>query len=319
LGEAGVDRLTKGSRGWGHGPGLTRLLLDDNSYHHPVTEDRRVESAAAWSDEMAASWERRRERIFERHRRVSEWLVDEVRARPGSTILELAAGTGETGFLAAERVGDTGTLISTDVTPAMVEAARRGAATRGLNNVEFRVMDAERIELADNSVDGVLCRFGLMLMSDPGRVLNQALRVLRSGGRLAYAVWGEPQSNPWAALLGPAIQAAGHPLAENLYAIDGPLFSLADPGRNRELLRRTGFTDVLVTEIAAPRRYDGFDEYWDSHINGPMAASFASLPRVEIEQIRASLASVLSSFQCDGGLEFPSLVVVARAVRDPHG
>jgi ubiquinone/menaquinone biosynthesis C-methylase UbiE len=273
----------------------------------------------AWSDEMAASWERRRERIFERQRGVSEWLIDQVRARPGTTILELAAGTGETGFLVAERVGEKGTLITTDVTPAMVEAARRAAAARGLNNVDFRVMDAERIDLADGSVDGVLCRFGLMLMSDPSRVLKQVLRVLRPGGRLAYAVWGEPQGNPWAALLGPAIQAAGHPLGDNLYAADGPMFSLADPERNRELLRRAGFSDVLVTEIAEPRRYDGFDEYWDSHVNGPIAASFSSLPSAEIEQIRTSLASALSGFQCDGGLEFPSLVVAARAVRNPDG
>jgi ubiquinone/menaquinone biosynthesis C-methylase UbiE len=289
----------------------------DDAYHQAVTEDRRVEPPAAWSDEMAASWERRRDRIFERHRRVSEWLVDQVAARPGTTILELAAGTGETGFLAAERIGDTGTLISTDVTPRMLEAARRGAAARGLNNVEFQVMDAERIELAEGSVDGVLCRFGLMLMADPGRVLNQALRVLRPGGRLAYAVWGSPQDNPWAALLGPAIQAAGHHLAENLYAVDGPLFSLADPGLNRELLRRAGFTGVRVTEIAELRRYDDFDEYWDSHINGPIAQSFASLPDSEIDRIRASLVSAVSDFQSDDGLELPSLVVVAHAERNP--
>jgi ubiquinone/menaquinone biosynthesis C-methylase UbiE len=295
---------------------MAQIRENVGRYHHAVTEDRRPEPSAAWSDEMAASWERRRKRIFERHRQLSEWLIDQVGARPGSTILELAAGTGETGFLAAERVGETGTLISTDVTPGMVEAARRGAADRGLNNVEFRVMDAEHIELADNSVDGVLCRFGLMLMSDPGQVLSQALRVLRPGGRLAYAVWGKPEGNPWAALLGPAIQAAGHPLVENLYAVDGPLFSFADPGRNREVLRRTGYINVLVTEIAAPRRYHDFDEYWDSHIDGPIAESFASLPDTEVERIRASLASAFSGFQCDGGLEFPSLVVVARAERN---
>jgi SAM-dependent methyltransferase len=265
---------------------------------------------------MAASWERRRERIFERHRRVSEWLVDQVTARPGATILELAAGTGETGFLAAERVGEMGTLISTDATPGMVEAARRGAAAQGLTNVEFRVMDAESIELADRSVDGVLCRFGLMLMANPSQVLNHSLRVLRPGGRVAYAVWGGPQSNPWAARIGPAIEAAGHQLAQNLYAVDGPLFSLADPGLNRELLRRAGFTGIRVMEIAAPRRYRDFDEYWDSHITGPIAESFASLAAAEVEQIRGSLASVLAGFESDGGLEIPSLVVVASAERD---
>jgi SAM-dependent methyltransferase len=266
---------------------------------------------------MAASWERRRSSIFERHRRVSEWLVDQVAARPGATILEVAAGTGETGFLAAERVGETGTLISTDVTPRMVEAAQRGAVAQGLNNIEFRVMNAECIELADCSVDGVLCRFGLMLMADPSQVLHEILRVLRPGGRLAYAVWGGPEGNPWAALLGPAIEAAGHHLAENLYAVDGPLFSLADPGVNQQLLRRAGFTGVRIREIAEPRRYRDFDDYWDSHSTGAIAASLASVPDAAVERIKASLSSALAGFQSEAALEFPSLVVVASARRGP--
>ena len=62
---------------------------------------------------VASSWERYRELLFEGQRPVSEWLVDHVDPRPGQTILELAAGPGETGFLAAERVGADGRLIST--------------------------------------------------------------------------------------------------------------------------------------------------------------------------------------------------------------
>jgi ubiquinone/menaquinone biosynthesis C-methylase UbiE len=80
-----------------------------------------------WSDAVAGAWERSRDRQLERHRRTSDWLVDQIAPRPGQTILELAAGPGETGFLAAERVGPGGKLISTDITPATVDAARRGA------------------------------------------------------------------------------------------------------------------------------------------------------------------------------------------------
>jgi hypothetical protein len=69
-------------------------------------------------------------------------------------------------------------------------------------------------------------------------------------------------------------------------------------------------------EIAAPRPYRDFDEYWDSHITGPIAASFASLADAKVEQIRESLAAVLADFRSDGGLEIPSLVVGASAERD---
>ncbi len=82
-------------------------------------------------------------------------------------MLELAAGVGETGFDAAEVIGEQGRLICTDFSPAMLAAARRRGAARGLRNVEYRVIDAEKIELEADAVDGVLCRFGYMLMVDP--------------------------------------------------------------------------------------------------------------------------------------------------------
>ena len=82
-------------------------------------------------------------------------------------MLELAAGVGETGFDAAAIIGETGRLITTDFSPRMLEAARRRGAELGATNVDYRLMDAERIELADASVDGVVCRFGYMLMADP--------------------------------------------------------------------------------------------------------------------------------------------------------
>ena len=141
-------------------------------------------------DELAAAWERNRDRLFESLRPVSDWIVNDVDPQPGDTILELTAGPGETGFLAAERVGSDGRLISSDLSPGMVAAARRGAAARGLSNVECRIIDAQSIDLPDSSVDGVLSRFGVMLVPEPPRVLAEARRVLRAGRRFAYAVWG---------------------------------------------------------------------------------------------------------------------------------
>ena len=143
---------------------------------------------------VASAWERHRELLFEGQRAVSEWLVDRVDPQPGQTILELAAGPGETGFLAAERVGADGRLISTDLSAGMIDAARRGAEARGLGNVELRVMDAQQIELPDESVDGVISRFGVMLMPDPGAAVREARRVLRDGGRLALRRLGSTGS-----------------------------------------------------------------------------------------------------------------------------
>src|SRR5262245_66697205 len=101
---------------------------------------------------MAGRWDRRRNLLQESTREISEWLVDRLDPRTGQTILELAAGTGETGFLAAARLGETGRLISSDRSPNMVEAARRAGDELGVTNVDYRVLDSERLELDDASV-----------------------------------------------------------------------------------------------------------------------------------------------------------------------
>lgn len=130
-------------------------------------------------EQVASAWERYRDRVFESWRATSEWLIDRIDPRPGAIILELAAGPGETGFLAAERLLPDGHLISTDLAEGMVAAARRGAQARGLTNVECRTMDAQEIDLPDGSVDGVLSRFGLMLVPEPAKAFAEIRRVLR--------------------------------------------------------------------------------------------------------------------------------------------
>ena len=263
---------------------------------------------------VAPAWERHRQLLFEGQRPVSEWLVDQVDPRPGQTILELAAGPGETGFLAAERVGPNGHLISTDVSQGMVDAARRGVETRALANVECRVMDAHHIDLPEASVDAVLCRFGVMLMPEPARVLREARRVLRDGGRLAYAVWGPPDRNPWLTLLVGAALQSGHAPPGDPFG-PGGVFSLAVPEANRALVEPAGFSEVQVEEIAGAMRYDSFDEYWEvqSTVSGPLAVLIGSLAAEDVAAIKADLEPTLAPFRSGDALSLPSLAVGVSA------
>ena len=139
-----------------------------------------------------------------------EWLIGALGPQPGETLLELGAGTGETGFEASAILGEDGRLISTDFSPEMVEVARRRGSELGLRNVDHRVIDAERIELDSGSVDGVLCQSTYMLAADPAVALAETRRVLRPGGRLALSVWGAPERNPWASIGGMILIERGH-------------------------------------------------------------------------------------------------------------
>ena len=277
------------------------------------------EQQRQWSDSLSAAWERFRDRLFESRRDVSEWLVDRVDPQPGQTILELAVGPGETGFLAAERVGPGGKLISTDLGPSMVEAAQRGAAARGLSNVECRVMDAQHIDLPDASVDGVLSRFGIMLMPEPDLALRGAHRVLRDGGHIAYGVWGAPDRNPWLTVLVGAVLQQGHQPPGDPFGPGGP-FSLGDPDRNRQLLDHAGFVDAEVQEIPGVMRFSSVGDYWDlqSQVSGPIALLISSLPRDDAEAIHASLEPMLAPFASGDGYEVPSLAIGAAATKTPR-
>jgi ubiquinone/menaquinone biosynthesis C-methylase UbiE len=271
------------------------------------------EVRATW-DGIAPAWERHRRLVFEEFRPVSEWLVDRLSPQPGQTILEVAAGPGDTGFLAAERLGHDGQLISTDLAPGMVEAVRRGAAERGLVNVDSRVMDAQRLDLPDASVDGVLSRLGYMLVPDPAAAFSEVRRVLRNGGRFAYAVIGSPSANDWLGLMARVFAQHGHTAVGDPFGPGGP-FSLSDHDRNRALLQGAGFEHVDVNELTGTMTFESPTAYWgqQSQIGGPFPALIAALPAEEVAAIRATVEGALEQYAAGDGYSLAWSLVVAAA------
>lgn len=263
---------------------------------------------------VAPAWERHRTRMFESARAVSEWLVDRLDPQEGDTLLELTAGPGETGFLAAERIGPKGRLVCSDLAPAMIEVARRGAADRALDNVHFQVVDAQRISLADAAVDGVMSRFGLALVPDPVAAFSEIRRVLRPGGRLAYAVWGPPERNAWIGLLMGALIQNGHAPPGDPFAPGGVL-SLAPASRNRLVLTEAGFEHVRITEVAAVMPFADLDDYWalQTSVAGPVASLVATMTDDEIESVRATLEPEMAPYRVGDRYALPSLATVVTA------
>ncbi len=273
----------------------------------------RALSLAGW-EEAAAGWIRRQETIRKLGAPVSEWMLEAVSLHPGERVLELAAGTGETGMLAAELVAPTGGVIISDQADAMLEGARARAAELGLSNVEFQVLGAEWIDLPLASVDAVLCRWGYMLLADPLAALVETRRVLRPGGRAALAVWDDVQHNPWALL--PTLELRERGLA----AIPAPgapgPFALGDPDRVRELLERGGFTEIDVRALALEQRYASFEALWETTLDISRTFHDAVLgrPEPEIAEIRAALARRFAPHTApDGGLAIPARTLVASA------
>ena len=270
-------------------------------------DEYRELSHQTW-DEMASGWEKRREWLMRVTAPANDWVAEKLAPEPGQTILDLAAGTGDLGFMIAERVGNEGRVISADFAEHMVEVARRNGEGRGFSNVEHRVMDAERMDLEEDSVDGVACRWGYMLMADPASALKETRRVLRDGGRLAFAVWAAPDRNPWAAIPGMTLVQRGHMPPPEAGAPG--IFALADPDRTRELVAGAGFGEPDIEEIAFEFRYADNNDFWDALVQlaGPLAKVINALPEDERQATHdAILESVKDYRNEDGSYSCPAV------------
>ena len=275
-------------------------------------QEYRRTSYETW-EAMAPGWERRRAQLEDSLTPLRTWLITQLAPQPGDTVLELGAGPGDTGFAAAVLVGDAGRLISSDFSPEMVEVARRRGAELGLENVDYRVIDAERIDLDVASVDGVLCRSAFMLVADPAAALSETRRVLRPGGRLAMSVWGAPERNPWASIGGRILVERGllpppEPGAPGV-------FSMASEERTRALLADAGFTDVRTDEVSVGFPFRDLEEYerWVSDLSGSFATVLRGLPEGELEALRAELRTAFEPYATQQGYELGGLALTAVA------
>jgi ubiquinone/menaquinone biosynthesis C-methylase UbiE len=271
-------------------------------------------SRAVW-EAMAPGWEERHTWMETGGRPATECMIEALGARPGDTILELAAGTGVAGFSALSAIGGDTRLIISDFAEAMVEAARRQGAELRLENVEYRVLDAEALDLPDGSVDGVLCRWGYMLLGDPAQAFAETRRVLRPGGRLSCSVFSGPADNPWAAVPMSVMVESGHlPPPEP----EQPgILALGDADRLRTLIMDAGLSEPKLEAVQMVFPFSDDEDYW-RFLNGVAGAISMALARLDEDgraEVKAALEDRLEPFRNADGLELPAVSLVASATR----
>lgn len=279
-----------------------------------MNDDFRQLSRQRWAA-SAGGWETHAGPFNRAAMPVTAWMVDALRAQPGHTLLELAAGTGDTGLLAAEMVRPGGEVILSDFVPEMLSAAQRRAAALGLDNVRFRQIDAELpFDIPAATLDGVLARWGYHLLADPGAALRETRRVLRPGARVALSAWTGPHENPWTALPQQVLADRG------LVAPADPgapgQFTWAPDGAVAEQLEAGGFVEHHVEPVAFTQRFASPEAWWEAQRARSMrtADAVARLDSAGRAGVMDALREVAAPYtQPDGSLVFPSRTWVAWA------
>jgi SAM-dependent methyltransferase len=208
-----------------------------------------------------------------------------------------------------------GELLSTDAAPEMVEVARRRAATLRLEGIEFAVEDAANLTLPDASVDGIVCRFGLMLVPDMESAAAEIARVVRPGGRVVLAVWASSQVNPWITAGGRAALDLGFTDPPDSDA-PGP-FRLGDPALLRSVIEGGRLEIEVIEEVVVDWKAESADVWWNAtrDTSRMLTTLLERLTPAEVAALRERAEELLQEFAAaDGSLRVPGIARVVLAV-----
>jgi ubiquinone/menaquinone biosynthesis C-methylase UbiE len=255
------------------------------------------DKAAAYYDEY---WARQIEPAQDR-------MLAMAAIREGERVIDVACGTGLVTFRAAASTGPRGSVVATDISDVMADRVNALAAERKMPYVTAERSDAEEIGQGDATFDVALCALGLMYVADPLRALEQMRRVLRPGGRLAVAVWGQRSRCAWAEIF---------PIVERRVASEVcPLFfQLGGGDALQYALTQTGYSAIAVERIETTLSYaSGESACGAAFAGGPVALPYSRFDAATRDEVHAEYLASIAEYRRGDGYEVPGEFVIAQA------
>jgi ubiquinone/menaquinone biosynthesis C-methylase UbiE len=255
-----------------------------------------------WRSSEAEHWQKDLARRQQDFSDPTRRMLEAAGLKPGDHVLDVAAGTGDQSIMAASSVGPGGSVLATDVSADMLAIATGVFQHAGLTNITTRVMDAQQLDLADNTFDAVICRLGLMLVPNRQQAFSEIHRVLKPDGKLAALVWSSPAHNPlWSLPLGILSKYAGGAPS------GGPNpFSLSDPSVFGRELTESGFHTVSAQAVPFESHYTSSEAFLNSTGSRLIAGVVGQLPPQEQERLLDEIRQALSQFEGQQGLVAPA-------------
>jgi ubiquinone/menaquinone biosynthesis C-methylase UbiE len=230
----------------------------------------------------------------------TQQMLEAAQLKPGDQVLDIAAGTGDQSRQAARWVGPTGSVLATDISQEMLDVAARQAQQEGLTNLKTQVMNAEQLDLAENSYDAVISRLGLMLIPRQQQALAEIWRVLKPGGGLVALVWSKPERNSLFTLYVDLFVNA----LETLEAQESDPFSLADAAFFARMLTEAGFRQVAVQAVAITFQFPSFEtlaDWWGP----PFDEALAKLEPEARQRLLEEVREKVGQFEGPQGIQAP--------------
>jgi len=264
-------------------------------------------------DRAAPVWRKYDESLRRGSDPLTRRLLEMAGIGPGHRVLDIASGTGEPGLPAAEIVGPSGFVLLTDQSSEMLAVARDKASAQGLRNVDFRVCDAEQLQLEPESFDATLCRGALPLMPNPVAVLRVAYAALKPGGRIGLTLGGRLEANPYFTVPFTILRKY---TSLPRFAPSVPLYS-SDPDRVRSILTEAGFRELQFEPVEhIPMEFESGREYWEYMRRFERTASvLALIPADQHEKIGDEVAALATGGDPDGKVALKGESVVAAGVK----
>ncbi len=269
-----------------------------------------------WDETSAAAWDKWFHIIEGGAQGLSDRMVELAAIGPGARVLDVASGLGEPAVAAARRAGPSGHVLATDLSEDMLGYGRKRAEKLGLDNIEFRRMDAQELEVPEAAFDAVLCRWGVMFLPDLDAALAGFRRCLKPGGRLVAAVWGPAERAPGVGLgarvvhahlgLAPPDEGAGTP------------FACSDTAAFERRVAAAGFEDVRGEWFTVPFTFESAEQStrFRRERSKPLIDRIAGFPLARREAAWAALTEATRAFETPEGavrLDNAAYCVSARA------
>lgn len=236
-------------------------------------------------------------------------LMEMADLKPGEKVVETSCGTGLVTFRAAQKVAPNGGITATDLSDKMVEIAEEAAKQQGIENIAFRRMDAEELDLDDSSFDAAICGLGLMYFPDPVQALKENHRVLKKGGRAVIAIWGERKNCGWADIF---------PIVDKRVASEVcPMFFQQGTGNTLEYsMKEAGFDKIEMERMSVKLNFKNSEHaIMAAFSGGPVALAYRKFDDTTKEEAHQDYLDSISQFRNGERYEIPGEYLIAKAMK----